>query len=229
MPLLKTGKEKTGLRFVFNSGTHSGGKKRTAVSPGASAEFTAADVKENFVAKAETVLLDGSVLERRPLAEHILQLANRRGIPAALYTASEIQIQERTEAILQYSRNYPLIVFMNADECITFYNTIKKGTGGTENASEREKEKLIIKEICPVLKYMTEGEIFPVIVIQLGRGGAAVLAGGNIHRKRTFSLFPRKTADKKTAALSASFCAAFISAWIQGKPIRECTAISGRY
>jgi sugar/nucleoside kinase (ribokinase family) len=219
VPYLVPGKEKTGICFAFNCN----GKTRLAASPGAALEFTEADVREDLIARAEAVVLDGYMLDRRPLVQHILQLASERGIPVALDAASVFNIREKTEAILQYSRNYPLIVFMNADESIVFYDTIRKGASRLEVSSEREKETLIVQEICPVLKCITEGEIFPIIVIKLGGQGAVVLAGGNIYSEETFSIIPRNTVGAGDA-----FCAAFLSAWIRGKPIRECAALGNK-
>jgi sugar/nucleoside kinase (ribokinase family) len=228
---LKTGSQKTGLCFVFNcgGGTQTGCETRIAASPGASLEFTEADVSEDLIAASGAVVLDGFMLDRQSFTQHILQLADNRGIPVALDAASVFQIREKTEAILHYSRNYPLIIFMNADECIVFFNTIKKGAGaaaaiiGVDALNEREKETLILREICPVLKYLTEGEIFPVIVIKLGGRGAVVLAGGNIYREETFTIIPRNTVGAGDA-----FCAAFVSAWIRGKSIRECAALGNK-
>ena len=212
---------RTGICLVFESGV---GEPRVAASPGAALEFTEADVREDLVAGADAVVLDGFMLDRRPLVQRILQLANRHGIPIALDAASVFQIKEKTEAILHYSRNYPLIVFMNADESIVFYNTIRKSAGNTDDfASERDKETFILREICPVLKCMTEGDIFPVIVIKLGGRGAVVLAGGEIHRVGTFSIIPRNTIGAGDA-----FCAAFVSAWIRGRPIRECASLGNK-
>jgi sugar/nucleoside kinase (ribokinase family) len=229
VPFLKTGAGKTGLCFTFNCGGETRSSKkdnvplRLAASPGAAFEFTEADVSEDMIAGAGAVVLDGYILERRPLVERILHLADGRGIPVALDAASVFQIREKTEAILQYSRNFPLIVFMNADESIVFYNTIRKGSSNVDAVGEREKESLILKEICPVLKCITEGEIFPVIVIKLGGRGAVVLAGGNIYREETFTIIPRNTVGAGDA-----FCAAFISAWMRGKPIRECAALGNK-
>jgi fructokinase len=219
VPYLVSGKEKTGLCFAFNCG----GKTRIAASPGAALEFAEANVREDLITRAEALVLDGYMLDRRPLVQHILQLASQRGIPVALDAASVFNIREKTEAILQYSRNYPLIVFMNADESIVFYDTIRKGASRLELGNEREKEALIVQEICPVLKFITEGEIFPIIVIKLGGQGAVVLAGGNIYREETFSIIPRNTVGAGDA-----FCAAFLSAWIRGKPIRECAALGNK-
>jgi sugar/nucleoside kinase (ribokinase family) len=219
VPFLSLGKERTGLCFAFTCGNET----RIAASPGASLEFTEADVREDLIAGAEAVVLDGYMLDRRPLVQHILQLASHRGIPIALDAASVFQIREKTEDILQYSRNYPLIVFMNADESIMFYNTIKKSKESINPPDEREKELLIMQEICPVLKFITEGEIFPVIVIKLGSRGAVVLAGGNVYREETFSIIPRNTVGAGDA-----FCAAFLSAWIRDKPIGECAALGNK-
>jgi sugar/nucleoside kinase (ribokinase family) len=219
VPLLSAGNEKTGLCFEFNCN----GFTRIAASPGAALEFSESNVPEELIPQAEAVVLDGYMLDRRPLVQHIMHLASRHGIPIALDAASVFQIKEKTEDILQYSRNYPLIVFMNADEAIVFFNNIKKSNDSLESYSEREKETLILREICPVLKCITEGEIFPIIVIKLGGKGAVVLAGGNIYREETFAIIPRNTVGAGDA-----FCAAFISAWIRNKSIQECAALGNR-
>jgi sugar/nucleoside kinase (ribokinase family) len=217
--VLGRGKEQTGVCIILDNGAET----RIAAAPGAARELTEADVTEELIGGAEAVVLDGFVLDRQPLAHRVLQLANRRGIPVALDAASVFQIREKTEAILHYSRNYPLIVFMNADEAIVFYNTIRKSGVEEEIRGEREKEALILREICPVLKCITEGEIFPIIVIKLGGRGAVVLAGGNIYREETFAINPRNTVGAGDA-----FCAAFLSAWIRGRSISECAALGNK-
>jgi sugar/nucleoside kinase (ribokinase family) len=219
VPLLSTGNEKTGLCFAFNCGDFT----RIAASPGAALEFSEADVPAELISRAEALVLDGYMLDRRPLVQHILQLASRHGIPIALDAASVFQIKDKTEDILQYSRNYPLIVFMNTDEAIVFYNNIRKSKDKVETYSEREKETMILRDICPVLKCITEGEIFPIIVIKLGGRGAVVLAGGNIYREETHAIIPRNTVGAGDA-----FCAAFISAWIRRKSIQECASLGNR-
>jgi len=219
IPFLTAGKGSTGLCFIFTAGSET----RIAASPGAATELTEADISEELISGAEAVVLDGYMLDRRPFVQQALRLADHRGIPIALDVASVFQIQNKTEDILQYSRNYPMIIFMNADESIVFYDTIRKDAVRNEATGEREKEMLILREICPVLKCITEGEIFPVIVIKLGGRGAVVLAGGNIYHEEAFTIIPRNTVGAGDA-----FCAAFLTAWIRGKPIRECAAMGNK-
>ena len=223
VPLLVRGKEETGVCFAFDCG----GTTRIAASPGAALEFRSTDVPEDLIDGAKALVLDGYMLDRRPLVQHILQLASRRGIPIALDAASVFLVREKTEDILHYSRSYPMIVFMNADESIVFYDTIKKSTAGDtiglESAGDREKETFILKEIFPLLKRITVGEIFPIFVIKLGSRGAVVLAGGDIYREETTAVVPLNTVGAGDA-----FCAAFLSAWIRGKPVHECAALGNQ-
>jgi sugar/nucleoside kinase (ribokinase family) len=218
--LLKKGSEQTGLCLILNNSSET----RIAASPSAALEFSADDVREDLIAAADAVVMDGYMLDRRALVQRVLHLANKHGIPVALDAASVFHIRERTEEILHYCRNYPLIVFMNADEAIAFYNTIKKNADDEAPRGEREKAAFILKEICPVLRYITEGEIFPVIVIKLGGRGAAVLAGGNIYREETFAI----ARPKDTTGAGDAFCAAFIAAWLRGSSITECAVLGNK-
>ncbi|GHV95717.1 adenosine kinase [Spirochaetia bacterium] len=217
--LLSRGTEKTGVCFILDN---RGAETRIAASPGAALEFTDADVSEELIAGVDVVVLDGYALNRRPLTQRILQVANCRGIPVALDVASVFQVRERAEEILHYSRNYPLLIFMNADEAIAFFNTIKK-TGGENNISEREKELMILEDVCPMFKIITSGEIFPIITIKLGSRGALVIAGGMVYREETFTTRPHSSVGAGDA-----FCAAFLSAWIRGRSLSECAALGNK-
>jgi sugar/nucleoside kinase (ribokinase family) len=217
--LLKRGTGETGVCFVF------GGQKaevHMAASPGAALEFSEADLEEDQIAGADVVVLDGYVLDRTPLVRRLLCFADRRGIPVALDAASVMQVQEKTEEILQYSRNYPLLVFMNADEAIAFFNRINR-SAKEDILSEREKETMILRDVCPMLKVISDGEIFPIFVIKMGGRGAVVVAGGNVYREETFAIKPRNAVGAGDA-----FCAAFLSAWIRGRSLSECAALGNK-
>ncbi|MDR0443844.1 MAG: adenosine kinase [Treponema sp.] len=217
--ILKKSNEKTGICFACNVN----GETRFAASPGAALNFSEADAGEELIGGAEVVVLDGYILDRRPLVQHILMLASRRGIPVALDAASILQVKSKSEEILTYSRSFPLIVFMNADEAITFFNTIRKSRDEEFPASEKEKEGMILRDICPMLKIITDGEIFPIVVVKLGGRGAVVVAGGNVYHEETFTIIPRNTVGAGDA-----FCAAFLAAWIRGKSLSDCASLGNK-
>jgi len=199
------------------------GQMRFAASPGAALELNEAHIDEELISGAEVVVVDGYILDRRPLVQHILNLASRKGIPVALDAASVMQVKSKAEEILTYSRNYPLFVFMNADETIAFFNTIRKSRDEDTGHSEKEKEGMILRDVCPMLKIITDGEIFPIIVVKLGGRGAVVVAGGNVYHEETFTVIPRNTIGAGDA-----FCAAFIAAWIRGRSLSECAALGNK-
>ena len=199
------------------------GQTRFAASPGAALELTEAHIGEEMISGAEVVVVDGYILDRRPLVQHILKLASRRGIPTALDAASVFQVKSKAEEILTYSRSFPLLVFMNADEAIAFFNTIRKSRDEETGLSEKEKEGVILRDVCPMLKIITDGEIFPIIVVKLGGRGAVVVAGGNVYHEETFTIVPRNTIGAGDA-----FCAAFIAAWIRDRSLSECAALGNK-
>jgi sugar/nucleoside kinase (ribokinase family) len=219
--LLDRGTEKTGICLIL------GGRKtetRIAAAPGAALEFTGESLSEAMIGNAEIVVLDGYCLNRGPLVRRILELADRRGIPVALDAATVFQIRQKTEEILHYSRNYPLFVFMNACEAIAFYHTITKSQEETSSMGEREKELMILRNVCPMLKIITDGELYPIMVIKLGGRGAVVVAGGNVYREETFAILKPRDA----VGAGDAFCAAFLSGWIRGKSLSECAALGNK-
>lgn len=210
---------KTGLCFACNIA----GETRFAASPGAALDLTESEIDDDMIRGAEVVVVDGFILDRRDLVQHILRIASKSGIPVALDAASIMQVRGKAEEILTYSRNYPLFIFMNADETLAFYNTIRKLGEDAVNLSEKEKETIILRDVCPMLKIITDGELFPIIVIKLGGRGAVIIAGGNIYREETSAVVPRNT-----VGAGDTFCAAFISAWIRGMSISECAALGNK-
>ena len=199
------------------------GELRFAASPGAALELNESHVSEELITGAEVVVLDGYILDRRSLVLHILMTASHRGIPVVLDAASVLQVKSRAEEILTYIRSFPLFLFMNADEAIVFFNTIRKSTDETLFLSDKEKEALILRDVCPMLKIITDGELFPIVAVKLGGRGAVVVAGGNVYREETFAIIPRDTVGAGDA-----FCAAFIAAWIRGKSLSECAALGNK-
>ena len=227
---------KTGLCFACNTardtqpqGAHrndSTRELRFAASPGAALDLTETHISDEMIGGADVIVLDGYILDRRSLVQHILLKASRRGIPVALDAASIFQVKSKAEEILTYSRNFPLFIFMNADETIAFYNTVRKSRDDGANflnLTEKEKEAFILRDISPMLKIITEGELFPIVIVKLGGRGAIVFAGGHAYHEETFAIIPRNTVGAGDA-----FCAAFVSAWIRGKSLSECAALGNK-
>jgi len=217
--MLVKGSGQTGLCFACNIG----GEMRFTVCPGAALELTENNISDELIACAEVVVVDGYILDRHNLVKQILLKASRQGITVALDAASVMQVKSKAEEILTYSRTFPLFIFMNADEALAFYNTIRKSNDEETALTEKEKEAIILRDVCPMLKCMTDGEIYPIIVVKLGGRGALVMAGGNVYREETFTIIPRNTVGAGDA-----FCAAFISAWIRNKSISECASLGNK-
>ena len=217
--ILTKSNNKTGICLACNIK----GETRFAACPDAALDLKPDDIGEELISGAELVVVDGYILDRRPLVQHILKLASRRGIPVALDAASIFQIRGKAEEILTYSRNYPLFIFMNADEALAFYNTIRKSREQEYNLSEKEKEAVILRDVCPMSKIITDGEIYPIIVVKLGGRGAVVVAGGNVYHEETFTIIPRNT-----VGAGDTFCAAFLAAWIRDKSLSECAALGNK-
>jgi len=223
--MLKKSGKKTGLCFACNVENQTArlNELRYAANPGAALELSEADISGEMIGSAEVIVLDGYILDRRPLVQHVLLKASKRGIPVALDVASVIQVKKKAEEILTYSRTFPMIIFMNADEAIAFHNTIRKVNDDDTLYSEKDKESFILRDVSPMLRIITDGEIFPVIVVKLGGRGAVIFAGGNVYHEETFTVVPRNIVGAGDA-----FCAAFISAWIRGKSLSECAVLGNK-
>jgi sugar/nucleoside kinase (ribokinase family) len=220
VPILVPGSGKTGLCVILSD---SEGETRIAASPGAALELTKDDVPEASIKNAGAVVLDGYILDRRPLTRRVLELADKNGVPVALDAASVFLVKEKAEEILHYSRNYPLILFMNEDETIAFYDSLRKTKEDNKNRRLREKVDWIIREICPVFKTITAGELFPIIAVKLGGRGAVIIAGGTVYRAETFMTAPRNSTGAGDA-----FCAAFLAGWLRHKSITACAGLGNR-
>ena len=226
VPLLKKANSPGGTCLVLRNGDVNGEEIRIAASPAAALEFSADDIREEMFDSAEiaVIVIDGYILDRRPLVSRILRLARERKIPVALDAASTFIVRKNAAGIAQWLAGYPLILFMNADESIAFYRAVTKTESPAAQpeeifSSEREKEEFILREICPMLKDFT-ADRFPVIVVKLGERGALAAAGGKIYRQETTAVKPRNTTGAGDA-----FCAAFLAAWIREKTVPECLAL----
>jgi sugar/nucleoside kinase (ribokinase family) len=189
---------------------------RVAAAPSAALELTGEDVAEEDIRDAAVAVIDGFLLGRRELVRRVLDLANRYGTAVALDLGSPKIAGERAHEILTYSRVYPMILFMNEAEAVTFFHAINERSAG-------EEEEGFDEEMTDFFLGLTANELFPIVVLKRGKRGAVVFAGGTFHREGTFAINPRDSTGAGDA-----FCAAFLSAWIRGRPLGECAALGNR-
>jgi sugar/nucleoside kinase (ribokinase family) len=191
---------------------------RVAAAPSAALELTREDVAEEEIRNAGVVVIDGFLMGRRELVRHILDSANRSGTAVALDLGSPRIAGERAHEILTYSRVYPLILFMNEAEAVTFFSAINERSEGPA-AEETEFDE----EMTDFFLGLTANELFPIVAVKRGKRGAIVFAGGAVHRESTFAVKPRESTGAGDA-----FCAAFLSAWIRDKTMGECAALGNK-
>jgi sugar/nucleoside kinase (ribokinase family) len=191
---------------------------RIAAAPAAALELDADDIDAEDIRSAAVVVIDGYLMNRQKLVRHILERANHSGTMVALDLSSTLIARERAHEILTYSRVYPLILFMNEEEAGTFFRTISSQEGIVT-----DEEEEIGREMADFFQGLTANEIFPIVVIKRGKRGATVFAGGRIHRESVFAVKPRDSTGAGDA-----FCAAFLSAWIRGKPLGECASLGNK-
>jgi sugar/nucleoside kinase (ribokinase family) len=193
---------------------------RVAAAPAAALELDREDIGEEEIRRSGVVVIDGFLMDRQDLVRHILDAANRSGTTVALDLSSILIARERAHEILTYSRVYPLILFMNEGEAGTFFRALNSREifDGDEGGEEELDE-----EMADFFRGLTANDLFPIVVIKRGRRGAMVFAGGAVHRESAFAVMPRDSTGAGDA-----FCAAFLSAWVRGKPLGECAALGNK-
>jgi sugar/nucleoside kinase (ribokinase family) len=204
-----------------------------AACPSAALRLSGPDVPEDLISAAAAVVLDGYILGRDALVHRVLDLADKHGTAVALDVGSAFQAGSRAAEIAGYCRDYPLILFMNEEEAAAYYRGLHNIEPGilTEEADEDpadyhpgdEKWGAFPPVIAEFFKKATAKELYPIIVVKRGKRGALVFAGGAMFRADTLAVL---TAE--TTGAGDTFCAAFLAAWIRGKPLQECAALGNK-
>jgi sugar/nucleoside kinase (ribokinase family) len=195
----------TGLCLLLKA---SDGKTRIAAAPSAALKLSEDDINADDIKNAKLVVIDGFILDRPSLVSHILRLAAQFGKIAAIDLSSPFIAKERAKEIAEYARKYPLILFMNEEEAEAFYNlTFEALLQYLSGETPRAKKN---------------GE-FPIIVVKLGSRGAIYYAGEEICKAETQAIIPIETTGAGDA-----FCAGFLAAWVQNKPLSECAMMGNK-
>jgi sugar/nucleoside kinase (ribokinase family) len=204
----------TGVCLILRAGA---GKTIIAAAPSASLELAPEDLDETLIKNAGVVMIDGFMLNRKNLVVRVLDLANKYGTVAALDVGSAGIVKEQAWEIATYSRLYPLILFMNEAEALTFYRILSR------QEDEGTEECGLTRETSDFFENFTAANLFPVVAVKLGKRGAVVFAGGGVYRAETVPI----AAAENTGAGDA-FGAAFLGAWIRDKSLSECAALGNK-
>jgi sugar/nucleoside kinase (ribokinase family) len=217
-PFLSLGTVPTGVCFVI---TKSDGTQGIAAAPSAALQLSEKIVPDAVIRDAKVVVLDGYVLGRDRLVHHVLNTANRYGTAIALDVGSSAIAAERAGEIARYCQEYPIMLFMNEDESIAFYQALTQDQSPEQE--DLDDNGRLIPRMFAFFKKMTENELFPIVVVKQGAHGSLVFAGGIVYPAETLAVIP-----KEPTGAGDAFCAAFVGAWIRDKPLFECASLGNR-
>ena len=224
----------TGLCLFLRAGSET----YIIAAPSAALKLSESDISEEELKKAGVVVIDGFMLDRPGMVDHILRLTDRYGTTAAIDLSSAAIAREKVLEILDYARQYSLILFMNDTEAEAFCEGLKArgigiqdlglamdedGQGQSLLSAERRKPGSSFRRICTFFQALTSGKRFPIIVVKLGERGAFIFSDGTIMRAETTAKIPGETTGAGDA-----FCAAFLTAWVRNKPLSECAALGNK-
>ncbi|GHV82299.1 adenosine kinase [Spirochaetia bacterium] len=218
-PLLSRGTLPTGLCLLLKPPQ---GDPVVAACPSAALQLTPEDIPADRIREARVVVIDGYILGRDALVQRILDASEESGTVVALDVGSVSQAAAHAREIARYCRKYPLILFMNEEEAEAYYRVLDQG-GGEAPESADIKPGRDIHHLSGFFRKNTVGDFYPIIVIKRGSRGALVFAGGVMHRAETLSVIPRDVTGAGDA-----FCAAFLAAWLQNKPLYDCAVLGNK-
>jgi len=187
-----------------------GGANAVAACPGAALELRVGDIAEDQIRDARVVVLDGFILNRQEIVDHVIRLADRHGTIIALDVSSVAIAALRAADIAAYARAHPLILFMNEKETEAFCRALHDGAGDEYDP------------YAP-LRSLTADDLFPIIAVKRGERGAMVFAGGGVHTAPASAALPFDATGAGDA-----FAAAFLAAWIRGKSLARCAYLGNR-
>ena len=214
----------TGICLMLRTGD----KTQIAASPSAAFKLAESDICEEDIKAARVVVVDGFILDRPGLVQHILALADKHETVAAIDLGSTAIAREHTAEIAAYAEKHPLILFMNEEEARVFY----EGLNDNLHSSLRDSVRFLLETTPPCVRASVRensGKIEmprtgdPIIVVKLRERGAVCLAGGAVYTARTEAVTPLESTGAGDA-----FCAGFLTAWVRNKTIPECAALGNK-
>jgi len=213
----------TGICLYLRAGEET----RSAASPSAALELYESDISAEDIARSKVVLIDGFMLGRLGLVRHILDSAARNDTIAAIDLSSRAIAGRHAAEIVDFAKQYRLILFMNEAESEEFCKSLlsRKGAEIAEDAKEPKAESLPDSTLINLefFKSLTAGKPFPIIVIKLEARGAVCFSSGAIQSAETQAVIPLESTGAGDA-----FCAGFLTAWTRNQTLSECADLGNK-
>lgn len=211
--LVKTDSPTGGCVILRDSGT----APRVFASPSAALELGPEHINEDMIRQARLIMLDGYILDRTSLVDHILHLAEHCGTFIAIDAGSEEMVQAHASWLEACCRTKPLILFLNEGEARAFSRHLDPRISLLNEDTIEEGDRY------RPLRDLTRQDIFPIIAVKLGDRGAHIFANGETYTARTQTTVPFDTTGAGDA-----FAAGFIAAWLRNRSLSECAELGNR-
>ncbi|MFQ3546955.1 MAG: PfkB family carbohydrate kinase [Termitinemataceae bacterium] len=191
--------------------------KGILASPEAALDLKAEHIPEEVIKGARIVFIDGYILNRTDVVQHILTQAEAWGTLIAIDAGSVAMVRGQAEQLTAWCTSKPLILFLNEAEAHEFCLYLEPSLR-TKNPADLDD-----LEVFFPLQGLTKRDIFPIIVVKLGDRGALVFAKGDIYTERTKAAVPFDSTGAGDA-----FAAGFLTAWLQNRSLSEAAALGNR-
>ena len=190
---------------------------RIFASPSAALELGPEHIQAELVRQTRLIMLDGYILGRTALVEHVLRLAEQYGTFIAIDAGSREMVQAHAPLLETYCRTKPLILFLNEDEAQVFctYLDPRLGLLHPDDIDEADRFR--------PLQNLTKQDIFPIIAVKLGDRGGRVFANGETYIAPTQKIVPFDTTGAGDA-----FAAGFIAAWLRNRSLSDCAELGNQ-
>ncbi|ULQ59282.1 PfkB family carbohydrate kinase [Brucepastera parasyntrophica] len=197
------------------------GKEKTIIcAPSAAPRLSPGQIRPEQVSAAGIVLIDGFVLQNRPLADRISGLCRQYKTVLAIDMAAVFIAEQYAQEILRLIRENRCIIFMNEAESTAFAKAVSETRKAGNNSFFPEKDipDTVFRELGRT------GENFPLIISKKGEKGARAWQSGSSCQAGTD---PEKAPLDDTGAGDV-FCGTFLSAFLRGMNPAEMLALSNR-
>ncbi|AEJ20478.1 adenosine kinase [Gracilinema caldarium] len=213
-PLLVCTEKPTGGCVILRK---AGEAPRIVASPSAALELGPEHINEEVIRQSRLIMIDGYILGRTALVDHIVHLAERYGTFIALDAGSEAIVQAHADRLETYCKTKPLMLFLNEAEAKAFCHHLDPRLSLVSAADIDETD------LYRPLQTLTRHDIFPIIAVKRGDQGGLVYANGEIYRAPTQAIVPFDTTGAGDA-----FAAGFIAGWLRGKSLEDCADLGNQ-